>query len=255
MKGRWIRWFLLSALAAWFAIGVDGCSLIMMGTGAAMDAGKPRWQQVRASDLVRVDVGMRVSVLLRDSTRVAGFYRGPVAVPDSEYATQYRAWRARDPRGQAFPELGEKVRLDPGSKGIFQGFSASGIRIGPPGHIYPSDLVPGGSIERRDGTRLAMDTVRELAFEGVLPIGTMIRIETPEGERRVRVEEVAWIEGPTYRHAARNGFIAGVMVDALIVAVIASQPEETVNPQCQDNGDWGHFLLMRTPAHAPPGRS
>lgn len=222
-------WIAIAGLGAIFAVHVNGCSLMGLATGAMIDAKAPRLQQIRASELVRVSPGSRVTILLDDSTFVRGTYRGSTRLADDAYRVIYEIWRATHPRGPSFPEIGEPVELNPGGKGAFGGFVAEGVEL--ESRRWGSTATPfdrDGWLERRDGSRLDLWEVRDLALAGDLPIATALRIETEGGERRIALDRVALIAASTSRHAARTGFLVGLAADAMIVAMaagIASQSQ------------------------------
>lgn len=111
--GRRRSWIAVAALGAVFAVHVNGCSLIGLTAGAMLDADKPRYQQLRGSEMVRVLPGSHVQLLLDDSTWVVGIYRGSARIADDEYRPVYDAWGAHHPRGASFPQIGEPVDWPP----------------------------------------------------------------------------------------------------------------------------------------------
>ena len=214
-------WIALAGLGAFFAVHIEGCSLIGLTTGAAIDANTPRFQQVSASELVRVSPGSRVTLLLHDSTRVRGVYRGATRIADDDYRIVYDAWRAHHPRGASFPEIGEPVELKPGGKGAFRAFVAEGVEI-QSRRLGATSLDRDGWLVRRDGSRLDLLEARDLALAGELPIATALRIETDQGERRIALDRVALVDAHTVRHAALSGFLVGLAADAMVVTVVRS---------------------------------
>ena len=72
MMSRRQTWIAIAGLAAIFTVHVNSCSLINLAVGWRMDARKPRYEELRASELVRVSPGEHITLLLDDSTRVAG---------------------------------------------------------------------------------------------------------------------------------------------------------------------------------------
>lgn len=214
-------WLAIAGLGALFAVHVSSCSLIGLAAGWRMDAKRPRYEELRSSQLVRVAPGEHITLLLDDSTRVSGAYLGSAHIADSAYLAVYDAWRVRHPRGPAFPEIGEPVQLKPGGNGAFNAFVAEGVelqsrRLGRYSHENKGWLV------RRDGSKLDLIEVRDLALSGELPLATALRIDTELGERSIPVNRIAMIGVNRARHAALKGFLVGLASDLLIVAVIAS---------------------------------
>jgi hypothetical protein len=154
------------------------------------------------------------------------------------------------PRGASFPEIGETVRLRPGGKGAFRAFVAQGVEL-QSRRLGTVVAKPGAWLERRDGSKLDMSEVYELAVAGDLPMATALRIETDRGDDTISVERVALIHAPTVRHAARNMFLAGLAVDAMIL-VIASQPQSEPTGCTSDAYPTG-FLSYRMHATGSSG--
>ena len=249
MLSRRRSWFAIAGLGALFAVHVSSCSLIGLAAGWRIDAKRPRYEELRASQLVRVAPGEHITLLLEDSTRVTGVYLGSAHIADSNYRAVYDAWRVRHVRGPAFPEIGEPVQLKPGGKGAFNAFVAEGVelqshRLGRYSHENKGWLV------RHDGSKLDLIEVRDLALSGELPLATALRIETELGKRSIPVNRIAMIGVSRARHAALKGFLVGLASDLLVVAVIASS---------QSSGGCGvspnielFRYSARNPARSPP---
>ena len=213
--GTWI------AIVAILAALASGCSVIGAVHGMRVDAARPRHEQLRGKDLVRVQPGTRVTLLLDDSTRVTGIYRGSVRVADDAYRATYEAWRAHHPRGAAFPEIGERVELHPGGKGDFHAFIAQGVAF-ETGLRHVAAYDGDGWLARSDGSRIDLRELRQLTLAGELPSATALRIETVQTEQRITTDHVLLLGAPTARHGARNGFIVGAIIDGGIVAGVVS---------------------------------
>lgn len=261
--GRRLGVVAIAALGASFAIHIGGCSLIGVGMGTNADAHKPPIERLQPG-LMRIDPGARITVLLDDSTQAAGVYRGPQRMPDAEYRALYDAWRAVYSRGASFPAIGERVEQSWGGRGEFVAFSAEGIEIRP-GRWDPevTGLDRLGWIVRPSGERLDLREARDLAIAGDLPMATALRLQTRSGERVVPIHRVALVEVVNNRHAARNGFIAGLVVDAIIIHLL-TRPDG-LPASCQgyshsmtgwsSRGRLGPTPIRAAPASAGPSGS
>lgn len=249
MMSRRRSWIAIAALGALFAVHVNSCSLINLAVGWRMDARKPRYEELRASELVRVSPGEHITLLLDDSTRVAGVYLGAAPIADAEYRAVYDAWRGRHPRGPAFPEIGESVQLKPGGKGTFNAFVAEGVEL-QSRRFGKSTYERKGWMVRRDGSKLDLIEVRDLSLSGELPLATALRMETDAGERSIPVNRIAMIGATPARHAALKGFLVGLGADVLVVAVVAGV-QSSGGCSFSPNIDLGGFS-DRSPAADPP---
>ena len=243
-------WLAIAGLGALFAVHVNSCSLINLAVGWRMDARRPRYEELRASQLVRVSPGEHITLLLDDSTRVSGVYRGSAHIADAEYRAVYNAWRGRHPRGPAFPEIGEPVQLKPGGKGTFNAFVAEGVelqsrRLGRSTYERKSWMV------RHDGSKLDLIEVRDLLLSGELPLATALRMDTNEGERSIPVNRIVMIGATPARHAALKGFLVGLGTDILVIAVIRDVMTQSGGCSLSPNIDLGGFS-DRSPAADPP---
>ena len=122
--------------------------------------------------------------------------------------------------------------MKPGGWEIFRAFVAEGIETDNWRDV-PTGYDRGGWLARRDGSRLDLLEVREIALAGDLPIATALRVKTDLGELRIAVDSVKMIDASTVRHAALNGFIVGLAADAIIVATAVSRNTRTESTGCQ----------------------
>jgi hypothetical protein len=242
-------WIAIAGLGGIFAVNVNGCSLIGLGVGTAIDTRASLHEQLRGGEMVRVPAGSRVVLLLDDSTRVRGVYLGSERITDQEYRPVYGAWRANHPRAAGFPEIGESIQVTDGGKGVFRAFVAEGVEF-QSWRLRPVPFDRDGWLVRSDGSRLHLYDVRDLALAGELPIATALRIDTDRGERRIAVDRVALVETPSSGRAALAGFLVGLAADAMIVIAIR---DATRGPSCSVAPDIGTGWYSRAsrPARSP----
>ena len=212
-------WFALFALAAFFAVNINGCTLIGLTAGAISDARGARYRELRGAEMVRIPPGSRVSIHLRDSTLLQGVYRGSVRIDADAYQLTYAAWRQRHARGASFPEIDEPIELDPGGKGSFVAFVAEGIEMRAP-RMGVTVVDAHGVLVRSDGARLDLIDARDMALAGELPIATALLLRTREGDERVAVDRVERIDAVIRRRGAVHGMLVGLAADVIIIAIV-----------------------------------
>lgn len=250
MTNRHRSWIAIVALGAIFAVHVNSCSLINLAVGWRIDARRPRYEELRASELVRVSPGEQITLLLDDSTRVSGAYLGSAHIADAEYRVTYDAWRGRHLRGPAFPEIGELVQLKLGGKGAFNAFVAEGVEL-QSRRFGRSTYERKGWMLRHDGSKLDMIEVRDLSLSGELPMATALRMRTDAGERSIPVNRIAMIGATPARHAAMKGFLVGLAADVLVIAAITDVLTQSDGCGVSPNINFGGFY-DRSPAADPP---
>lgn len=220
------------------AVQVSGCTLIGFGVGLEADRKASVRQRYRAGDLARLESGSSLEVLLEDSSRVAGRYLGATLQEASAYRARYEAWRSGSGHEAKFPEWDERVELDPGGKGEFRGFVIEGvlIRTGRRG-VVP--VVSSGMLHRASGGALDLLDVRDLVLAGDLPIATLLRIETDEGERQVPADRIVQVDGTGPKNAAIRGLLVGMAFDGLVIYIATrDHPKASSSPQCEE---WDPF--------------
>lgn len=213
---------LIALLGATFSIHVTGCSLVGLAGGALWDARRPRIALVPTGRVEKFHRGDRLVLILADSSRVAGVYRGAAELDRGDYRRRYAAWRAAEPRASVLPEIGERVRRSRWGSGSVVGFVHRGVLIERRGETRVVPVTPEGTLTRADGAEVELAAIDRMMTEGVVPLLTALRIDTGAGEERVPLDRVVMVQAPTHPHGARTGFLIGLVADAIVVGSFAS---------------------------------
>ncbi len=145
-----------------------------------------------------IDIGQRVTLLLRDGTVLNGTYASVRELSDNEYATYYASATMDETRQRALPSLGQTVSyttsLDESKvwKGELVGFDQSSILFADPQgdgteKVYFSSL---GSITGKDGARIRRMALRGMFLNGEIPLKTAVVIASAAGSMRIPVSEI-----------------------------------------------------------------
>jgi hypothetical protein len=229
---RPLGWVWVALFGATFTFHVTGCSLIGLGAGAAYDAANRDVRAQSPGRIVKLHPGDAMILDLDDGSRVDGVYLRPGRIPERSYVRFYNEWRAKDPRAEGFPRIGERVTVDnPSSvvgrgQGMFVGFGLEGIEVeSSNGERRVIPVSEDGSLLGSNKSRVSMERVRQLAIERALPLSTTLEIRTGDDVRTILLNEVVLIHAPNHPNGARTGFAIGLAVDVLVVIVaIAAEP-------------------------------
>ncbi len=222
----------LAVFGALLTLGVptSGCSLIGLAGGAVIDASRPATVLTPTGKLYAFRRGDPLVLRLRDSSVVTGRYAGYERIDATAYRSRFAAFRAAHP-GPALPAPGARVDVD--RSGTILGGRRSGELVG-----FLLDAV---EIRRENGRTMTLPyrnvervcweggdaclsrrDIIQLRLRGELPLAQSITLDSAGVRAEVPLDDVAFVEGPPLRDAARKGFMLGLTADALIVvAVIA----------------------------------
>ncbi|HEX9007300.1 MAG TPA: hypothetical protein VF889_08390, partial [Bacteroidota bacterium] len=107
------RPLLLSALAALVLIALlqQGCTLIGLISGAAVDSGKPSQTVVASWEIDAIHPGSSVTLYMRDGTVLQGEYQRLEPDTAAGYRARYEAFKAGSPAAASLPEPGDSITL------------------------------------------------------------------------------------------------------------------------------------------------
>jgi hypothetical protein len=236
---RNIAWFGIIAVALFFSVQITGCSLIGLIVGFAVDQGVPKVRLLPPHAALQVSPGARVALYLKDSTSVSGSYLGVARTPMEAYAQRYRSWRDSSPAGVSFPALGDSITLTWRSGSAvatttrsFEGFGYRQVLIGAAQgegfEVVPLENL--SAISGPGGRSIPVEHLVTLDISGDLPSATALRMLHFRDTSLTALDQVARVEIPTVRHGARNGFLFGLAIDALVVGIAAATYEP---PSCE----------------------
>lgn len=236
---RSFAWLGIIGIGLLFAVQVTGCSVIGLLVGFGIDQGVPKVRVVPAHGALQVSPGARVVLHLEDGTTVSGRYLGVARLPDEAYVQQYRRWHHSLPPGKGFPALGDSITLTWRSgkelattARTFAGFGYRQLMVssatGEGSVVVPfENLVAMSSLS---GPSFPVEHLVTLDVSGELPSATALQVLAGTDTTLTGLDRVEQAEIPTVRHGARNGFLVGLVVDALVVVIAAATYEP---PTCE----------------------
>jgi hypothetical protein len=232
VMARKIRNKAFLAITAMCLLLQNGCSLIGLGIGYSMDSSGPK--EVPGSRLEALKPGSHLTLILADSSRVAGPFVGAQRDPEADYADRYSAYRNQDPGRDFLPEIGENIRLtlESGqeSQGLFVGFDLAALYDESIIHYIwieeheQATAVPLNSvtaIEDSHGLYQAeqMEKIKILLLQNQVPILSSLVIESGYDRTYVPMEDVSEMTVPTKGGNARKlGLALGLAVDIYVLA-------------------------------------
>jgi len=255
--GRRIAWLGIIAIALFFSVQISGCSLIGLVVGFAVDQGVPKGVRViPPHQALEVSPGARVAFHLKDGTTVSGRYLGVARIPEEAYARRYRSWRDSLPPGESFPALGDSITLTLRSgealAATFGGFGYRQVKLGSAagvesGVVRFENLV---AISGPAGRSIPAEHLVTLDISGDLPSATALRVLDVFDTSLTALDRVARVSIPTVRHGARNGFLIGFAIDAIVMAIAVATYEPPTS-SCEPQGNPGVFATGVRPLEAP----
>ena len=255
MHSRLKLYLAVALLGGTFAIQITGCSLIGFGIGSLIDNARPtRYQTNSTRQFFAVRPGTRVVLNLRDSTTIAGRYRGWRDLPDSVYVPRYEAWRQSLPEGFQPPRLGEGVILTDRRhrtyRGDFAGFGLYTVRIKRGrwtiqerafGEPTFDDLT---KVQTDDHRTFALDSVAAGIETGHLPLRAELTIAAPNGAHHVDASTIATVTVPLPKNAKNVGLAVGVFADILVVAAVGSMASaSSSSSSCEPSYTGGSYYV------------
>jgi hypothetical protein len=227
MHGRLKLTLAASLLGSVFTFHVSGCSLIGYGIGSLIDNSRAtHYHTSTAREFFAVSPGTPVVLHLRDSTTVAGRYRGWRDLPDSVYAPRYEAWRASLPESARPPRLGEDVVLADRHRkyhGAFAGFGLYTVRL----ELTRRDFVEHAfddlaSARIEHGRTFGFDSAAAAIETGRLPMRAELTIAGRDSTYHIDGSTIATVTLPVGKHARQVGLAVGVFADVFVVAAAVS---------------------------------
>jgi hypothetical protein len=183
---------------------------------------------VPSGEVKRFSPGDSFVLRLRDSTRVAGKYLGPAEVSDHEYRARYQEWLVTSPAAEGMPHIGDRVSarvqqaLSFSSEGNLVAFEHDGVVIQDspwPAKRWTYKQINQFTIMRRG--QISGERLLAMRLDGDLPLTTALKMETSTGLRTIMLDEVQLVEMRSPGHGSRNGFLVGLAIDVIVVALAA----------------------------------
>jgi len=216
-------------------LALNGCSMIGLTTGASVDSEKSNQKIVPGWQVMTIAPGTRITIILKDGTRLSGKYSGLDPIPAEQYAAIYSQAREQKAEGILLPALGERIDIglflekakEPEKKleGIFEGFGHDRVLFKFKGTTTLSDLPLSfvTKIAGSGGHVIAGETLKRLILEGKIPVLSAIVVEGKAGKTLVAMDNVSQMEIPVKKDGAWTGFGIGAAIDIAIVFYIVAQ--------------------------------
>jgi len=212
-------------VAAGSTILFNGCSVIGLGLGAAIDAGKPSQQRSLAVwKVLGVKPGTQITIVLRDGNQIKGKFVGLERVPEEDYAEKYAKCQEQDLEEVVLPELGEHITFtimntEKELKREFFGFDYDALWLKVDGAVEPGPVHFNNISKVVDnrGNVLDVEKARKLMSEGKIPLLSAIVIQSEAARREVAMENVYQIQVQIKKHGKLTGFLVGAAIDAIVL--------------------------------------
>jgi len=232
MKRRHLLYLVAAALGMLFSVQNTGCSLIGLGVGAIVDSNQQDRRLVGTGEVFRVTPGTLLQLSMRDGSTIRGRYLGTGPASREEWEKRYAAVRATVLPEGPLPAPGDSIKVRLGRLrsllGTFRSFGFESLELLPLGASEPVDVALGDVDQIVTGPgptprTLASESIVRALSDGHLPCLTAVLIETATDTARVAMDRIAMLSVPNARHAARDGFVIGLVADVMVVAVVVSQ--------------------------------
>ncbi len=214
---------------------VSGCTVVGLGVGAALDAGKGKPLVPQALNTGEVKPGKRITLTLRDDSKVSGTFRGVVAVPPEAYAVSYDRARADLGNDATLPCLGEEVVIvmDSGDTvtGRLLGFDNERVVL--ESATGPSDVRVGTVSRVADGYGHTVTGRALMAYlwSGLLPVRSAVALDVRRGHQElIPLDRILEIKQPA------NGKKIGTMVGGALDVIGFAAYVICLSSDCLDFG-------------------
>lgn len=241
--------FGLGLLGVFFALlRLTGCSLVGLGVGSLVDAGKPSRREIPGWEVETVKPGSKLDVFLKSGEMLTGKFLGVETAPKEAYAEKYSLAREQAPNDNPLPSLGDTVTVVDSfgerGKGEFLGFDYLSIVLKSEQKPEPVrvSLSPEGTILDGRGNRFEGTALRELTVRGQIPLLSQILVERqrtgPKSSpiqsfrrdtTRIATNEISQVQLHLQKKGKKTGFLIGAAVDVAVliaVAVISSSGDD-----------------------------
>lgn len=220
---------------------LSGCSIVGYSTGALVDAMGDEETITETDEIIAMKEGKKVSLITKDGQIISGKYSQRMALPDSVYKSNLN----KAALGDTIPEFNDSLIFKlTDSQEISNRFYGFGyfIKNSPDklkyhtsvGQFVPVDClldnkkmigVPLNSIleiNSVSGKRYDGHVLRELALEKSLPLNQGLLIMNDSVEALIPLNEIVAVEVGRSNSGRKTGFIYGLAIDVLILAIAVS---------------------------------
>jgi hypothetical protein len=210
-----------------------GCTLVGLGLGAAVDAGRPKAGLVPEWEWTTIRPRTPIVVRLTDGTDVKGRFIRTTQLPAARYTPRFLQWRGSDSAFATLPAPGDTVavvlrsgeRLNGQLDGYDRRLVATKVTpfawIVPAGDSIPKSINLDSTAEMRVGADAPVDVERvgSVVNSPYFPSLAAITVRTPELELiDLDIDRIDQITYP-HRHGAVTGLLVGLGIDVVIIVV------------------------------------
>lgn len=209
---------------------LGGCTLVGYSAGAVVDAGNRRL--LVPDSLPVLQPGAQIKVKLRDSTEMAGTYRGIEPLPADEYAERYTRYRAEVMPRVSLPALNDTVLVALVSgedrRGKFLGFDPGGVVVESTDATVTVSLWAVAQLSAANGPTIDGEILPLLVAPGATPFRSALSLELPrrrgtrkqKPSQRIALDQIVTVEvRPTGARLA--GAAGGVIIDVAVLVALA----------------------------------
>jgi len=222
----------------------NGCSAIGYGVGSAIH----KTEKHRFYEAAELRSGTEWVVILRDRTKLRGFYRGLDSISTQEYNDTYSQALDKNQPQAVLPYPGDRIEISDmaGSsefcKFRYFDYSRFGSAIKNAkvetarNFVIRTDAIPGTkplyfnlmdikSVGWTNGARTKGDELATLATKGEIPLKTRFLYAIQDSVVAVPLQQISMIESPNKKDARWTGFGIGLAMDitgVIVIMVISS---------------------------------
>ena len=231
-------------------LSTQGCSLVGLGIGAAIDSGNPDYVFVTSWGIDTLKVGEEVTFSLKDGSRLAGEFGGVEPGALDPYRARYAEYLAAEGALSPLPRVGDSV--------LAAFFGGEPIRPQVVAYGYNTMYFVLPSKSRPSPVRYShIDTLfyNGKAWSGyslrnevhggrvpLLDVATLLGDHPDSARRFVPLSDISLISVEKSKSGALTGLLIGLAVDVTIIvvaAVNAADKESTPPPSSSGTGTGG----------------
>jgi hypothetical protein len=214
-------------------LSLNCCVLTLGALGAIADTSSPPSKSVQARDVMILEPGRKVTLILKDGHALKGTYLGVKVVPETEYASQYQTFLAQTPSERVLPALNDTLTVVTGSakdiECIMRGFDYESICVSPIGQESMGQVRIDAVVRLglRSGSDVDLKCLRELLAAGVPPCRTVVMVKAKDTTVSLEPSNIRQVVIYQRGNAAVSGAVIGAVCDGLLVVFLSWRLRES----------------------------
>jgi hypothetical protein len=227
MKNRLWSFVMAAAFLSVLFGQFTGCSITGLVIGGLSDLSTPPTKTITGWTVEFVKPGMTISLSGKDGSIRRGVFSGIVSLTPEQYAERYRLWREQDAARAFLPDPGEILTASTtrGTIGAieFIAFDSNDLVFHENGQtkIVRRALNQFQALTRADGRFVDKAKLTQVLAGGGIPSLQQVRLRTPDVKYfDVPLNDIAQAEVTNKRYGKLTGFLTGLAIDGLIVAMV-----------------------------------